>query len=94
MRSLIEYLGCAGYYFRSGHEVGDYRVSKFLDLTYKVIPFFLKYSIIGLKAKDFKDFCVVAALIKENKHLTKQGLEQIQKIKLEMNKGRFLKRIS
>jgi len=94
MRSLIEYLGCGGYYFRSGHEVGDYRVSKFLDLTDKVIPFFLKYPILGVKAEDFKNFCVVAALIKDNKHLTKQGLEQIQKIKLGTNKGRFLKCIS
>ena len=42
----------------------------------------------GVKYEDFKDFCLVAEMMKENKHLTSEGLEQIRKIKVGMNRGR------
>lgn len=32
-----------------------------------------------MKALDFNDFCRVAEMMKDNKHLTKDGLEQIKK---------------
>jgi hypothetical protein len=45
---------------------------------------------IRLKEKllDFKDFCVVASLMKDKHHFTKEGLEQIKEIKKGMNEGR------
>jgi hypothetical protein len=57
-------------------------------LTEKIIPFFVKYSIIGVKSLDFYDWCKVAELMKEKKHLTNEGLTQIRKIKAAMNTGR------
>jgi len=54
----------------------------------KIIPFFSKYPIEGVKAKDFDDFCKVAELMKSKVHLTSDGLEQIRKIKSGMNRGR------
>ena len=54
----------------------------------KILPFFKRYPIIGVKALDFADWCKVAELMKEKKHLTKEGLEEIYKIKVGMNKGR------
>lgn len=42
----------------------------------------------GVKSLDFNDFCQVADIMKEKKHFTKEGLEQIRKIKAGMNKGR------
>ena len=65
-----------------------YRVTKFDDIVNKIIPFFKKYKIIGVKALDFKDFCQVAKLIKQKKHLTKEGLQEIRKIKAGYNTGR------
>ena len=56
----------------------------------KIIPFFKKYQIHGVKAKDFSDFCRAASLMKDKKHLTVEGLEQIRKIKAGMNRGRKL----
>jgi hypothetical protein len=46
-----------------------------------------------VKAKDFvrSDFCKVAELIRQKKHLTAEGLGQIRKIKAGMNRGRKLK---
>ena len=86
MRSLIELLKC-GIIFKN-REVIAFRVTKFHDITEKIIPLFQKYPIHGVKALDFADFCKVAKLMKDQKHLTKQGLEQIKKIKAGMNTGR------
>jgi len=89
MISLIEYLGCGKYYPRLSRELGDYSVTKFSDLTEKIIPFFVKYPIIGVKSLDFDDWCKVAELMKEKKHLTNEGLTQIRKaIKAAINTGR------
>ena len=42
----------------------EYRVTKIADITQKVIPFFNKYPIVGVKALDFADFCKVAEMMK------------------------------
>ena len=65
-----------------------YRVTKFDDIVNKIIPFFKKYPILGVKALDFADFCKAAELMKNKAHLTKDGLEKIRKIKAGMNRGR------
>ena len=62
------------------------------DIVNKIIPFFNKYPIIGVKSKDFKDFSKAAELIINKKHLTKKKkcffFDQIRAIKIGMNKGR------
>ena len=65
-------------------------VTKFDDIVNIIIPFYNKYPIHGVKALDFKDFCLVAEMMKEKKHLTQKGLELIRKIKAGMNRGRKL----
>ena len=65
-----------------------YRVKKFDDIVNKIIPFFKKYPILGVKALDFADLCKAAELMKDKKHLTAEGLEEIRKIKAGMNTGR------
>lgn len=86
MRSLIEYFNCGKVYLRA--DAFDFRVTKFADIENKIIPFFNKYPILGVKSKDFEDWSKVTDMMKENKHLTIEGLEQIKKIKAGMNKGR------
>ena len=68
----------------------DLKVTKFDDIVEKIIPFFKKYPIQGVKALDFADWCKAVELMKEKKHLTQEGLEQIRKIKDGMNRGRKL----
>jgi hypothetical protein len=53
MRSLEEYLGCGNYLSYSNRDAGDFVVTKLSDTTDKVIPFFEKCSISGVKALDF-----------------------------------------
>ena len=88
IKQLIIYFGCGFYYLRKNNKAGDFIVFKFKDINEKIIPFFQKYPIHGMKFLDFKDFCLVANLIKEKAHLTVKGLEEIQRIKKGMNKGR------
>ena len=65
-----------------------YRVSKFRDLSEKIIPFFEEHPIVGIKSKDFKDFCTVVDMMKEKKHLSFEAIEQIRIIKSGTNTGR------
>lgn len=88
MKALIEYLGCGRYYLKTKQDVGDFVVSRLSDITAKIIPFFEKYPVIGVKALDFSDFCKASKLIKDKAHLTESGLEDIRIIKAGMNRGR------
>lgn len=87
MRSLVSYFGCGNIYF--SRESVNYCVDNFFDLTEKILPFYKKHPITGVKFLDFSDFCRVALLMKENKHLTQLGLDQIRQIKACMNYGRL-----
>ena len=86
LRSLIEFFN-SGNVFKNG-ESYVFKVTKFLDLEKKIIPFFKDYPILGIKSKDFYDWLQVLYLIKNKVHLTKEGVEQIQLIKAGMNTGR------
>jgi hypothetical protein len=86
MRSLVDYLGCGNIYVDDS--AVEYRVTKFSDLTDKILPLFKKYPIQGVKHLDYTDFVSVMELMKNKAHLTAEGLDQIRKIKAGMNKGR------
>lgn len=82
----MEYFGCG--IVQNYKDTSQYRVQKFLDINNKIIPFFVKYPILGEKSKDFEDFCQVSRLMANKDHLTQRGLDEIRKIKGGMNKGR------
>lgn len=86
MKSIIKYFECGN--LLKKRETVHFTITKFTDLTQKIIPFFKKYSVLGVKYKDFADWCQAADLIKNKAHLTAEGLDQIRKIKAGMNKGR------
>jgi len=86
MVNLASYLDCGNIF--KNRNAFDFVVTKFSDLEKKIIPFFQKYPVIGIKSKDFEDFSQVVFMMSENKHLTKQGLEEIKKIKTGMNTAR------
>ena len=83
MKSFKIYFDCGRIY--KYRDTFNFKVTKLKDITNKIIPLKKKHPILGVKALDFADFCKVAKMIKENKHLTKEGLEQIRKIKARMN---------
>jgi hypothetical protein len=63
-------------------------VQKLSDIHGKVIPFFDKYRIEGVKALDFADFKRATEIMKVKGHLTQSGLDEIRLIKVGMNTGR------
>lgn len=86
MESLAKILDCGKVY--SSRETIDFVVIKFSDIKEKIIPLFDKYPIQGVKSKDFEDFKKVAKLMQSKSHLTREGLDQIKKIKAGMNSAR------
>lgn len=63
--------------------------ANFTEIEDKIVPFFVKYPIAGIKYLDFQDFCKVANIMKEKGHLTIEGRDAILKIKEGMNTGRI-----
>jgi hypothetical protein len=88
MKKLKNYLDCGNYSQPEGYNHGEFLVTRFSDIFEKIIPFFDSYSIQGVKCKDFEDFKKVALLIEKGAHLTREGLEEIKKIKVRMNSFR------
>ncbi len=86
LASFMDYLGCGRIY--KNKDVFEYRVSKFSDIEDKIIPFFKNYPLKGVKSSDFDDWCLVVEIMKDKKHLTLEGLEQIKQIQARMNKQR------
>ena len=86
MRSLVNYLDCGKIYVSVGSV--DFIVTKFSDITNKLVPFFEKYPIQGIKYLNYLDFLKVWQLMKIDFHLTDEGVKRIRKIKAGMNLGR------
>lgn len=85
MESLVSYLGGS---VTKSREAVDLQVTKFSDLTGKVLPLLEKYPIEGVKFQDCCDFIKVVELVKNKSHMTPEGLSQIKKIKAGMNTSR------
>lgn len=89
MKSLISFFNCGRYAFRTNKNYGDFLVTTFSDVNDKIIPFFKKYKIAGVKERDFLDFCKASDIIKAKGHLTLRGLKEISEIKGGMNSKRM-----
>jgi hypothetical protein len=86
-KSFESYLGCGSVEITT-RDVVNFHVRKLSDISNIVIPFFKKHFIVGEKSKDFEDWCLVANLMLDGKHLTSEGIEEIRKIKDRMNTKR------
>lgn len=86
MKYFVEYLGCGQCYIFKNHT--EFICRNFKEIQEKILPFFIKYPILGVKAQDFSDWEKAAKIISSKAHLTKPGFEEIKLIKAGMNKGR------
>jgi hypothetical protein len=84
---LISTLNCGRYIPKSGY--GEFIVEKFSDVRNKIIPIFEEYKLHGIKLKNYEDFKKAAFLMENKAHLTREGLDEIKKIKGGMNKNRI-----
>lgn len=86
LKSLIDFFKCGHTY--SYKDYVEFRCQSFIDIYEKILPFFQKYPIMGVKSRDFMDWCEVAKIIKNQAHLTEEGLDQIKEIRDRMNRNR------
>jgi len=66
------------------------QIKNISDIENKVIPFFQKYPVMGVKKLDFEDFHKVFLIIKSKEHLKPEGLSRIKNIVNGMNLDRNL----
>ena len=90
VKSFITFFRCGILEASSRDPAVNFAVYKFSDNYEKIIPFFKKHNILGVKSEDFKDWCEAAEMIKAKKHITEVGLNQIISIKSGMNTGRSM----
>ncbi|MCG8429920.1 MAG: LAGLIDADG family homing endonuclease [Candidatus Omnitrophica bacterium] len=67
-----------GYEKKNWNRHVKYRVSNFSDISTKVIPFFKKYPLFGMKRKAFEVYCKIAEGICRREHITCDGLEKLK----------------
>jgi hypothetical protein len=65
-----------------------YEVNNLAAIVENVIPFFRRFSFLSAKKKrDFQKFRKLADILQEGRHLTKDGVIEILKIRSDMNDG-------
>src|SRR5215831_13731889 len=65
-----------------------YEVNNLTPILENVIPFFNHFHFLSAKKKrDFAKFTQLALLMKQGRHLTREGIEEILQIRREMNDG-------
>ena len=89
MNRIKVWLNCGYIKDRVNQDCVDFVITKFSDHINILIPFLQKYTLCSAKYREFQDFKQVAEIMKNKGHLTKEGLEQISKIKSNMNKNRL-----
>ena len=75
-------------YIYDSSEKSILQIKNYSDVQNKIIPFFNKYPILGIKILDFNDFKLVSNSISNKTHLTKEGLKKINDIVSKMNLSR------
>lgn len=86
LRSFVDYFKCGSYSKKA--RSGEFIVKNFSDIIAKILPFFQKYKIRGVKSLDYQDWYRVAEILQANKYLTPEVIDEIRQIKGGMNKGR------
>ena len=83
INAIMELLGCGSTYLNKG--CISYNVDGFLDNINKIVPFFTDYPVLGNKGKQFGVWLKAIVLIKENKHITTEGLNELKALKSELD---------
>ena len=87
LQEIKELLNCGNIYklkydrYEKWHPHVKYKVSNFIDISTKIIPFFQEYPLQAKKRFQFEKFCAVAELIKTKEHLKPEGIEKIRALK-------------
>jgi len=79
LRSFIAFFGCGS--CARFDNIVEFICVNTKDINNIILPFFIKYPILGVKALDFKDWCQGAEILQNKAHLTPEGLAQLKDLK-------------
>lgn len=88
---LKRYFNCGNVYFQKDNRPNHsdcyrFEVSNRVSLNEIIIPFFLKNNLkFRSKINDFKIFCKIMELIRNNAHFSESGLNKIRSLKSKMH---------
>ena len=89
MQSIAQFLNVNVNEIRSDRKHPQYRIRTSTIKTNLILCNYLnQFKLQGIKFKDFEDFKKAALIIKDKTHLTREGLDEVKKIKGRMNKNR------
>jgi len=88
MEKLIEFFNCGR--LEKTDSASSLVVTKLSLINEIVVPFFNNYCLVGSKSQDFRDWSKAVELVNKKAHLTTEGLDEILKIKSNMNSSRKL----
>ena len=92
LAQLKQLLGCGRLQYRKDG-VCYFVVSNPRSLTDRVIPFFYRFQFEShTKQKNFRIFKSIVALVRDGKHLTREGLNEIVSLREILNEGKGRKR--
>jgi hypothetical protein len=83
IKGIVDFFHCGRVEYRK-QEACDFTVTSFKAIEENIIPFFLKYPLLGFKSLNFLDFKKVVEIMKNKEHLTEEGLKKIKKIKASL----------
>jgi hypothetical protein len=87
MELLKKYFGSGTIEINTKTSVLMLTITKISIITKIIIPLFNKYPLLGVKYLDYLDWCKIANLMSEGKHLTNEGLKLIKEIKAGTGKA-------
>ena len=83
MKKLMGFFNC-GRLEKTG-SASSLVVTKLSLINEIIVPFFNKYCLVGSKSQDFRDWSKAVELVTKKAHLTTEGLDEILKIKSNIN---------
>lgn len=87
LKNLKYTLGVGNIYYNSNDKTYKYKVSDLNNLINIIIPQFKQYRLLTHKYLDFIIFSKIMNIIKNKEHLSLEGLQEILKLKTNLNLG-------
>ena len=87
IKLLESFFGCGGIRFSKRDQNYKFEVRSLSDLNRKVIPHFEGFPLQTSKIKDYKFFREICELMKQSKHLSREGLIKIIYLAYQMNES-------
>jgi hypothetical protein len=88
LNQIRNFLNCGNISKPRSNGMIHFTVSKLSDINTIIIPHFKNSPLRGNKFQDFNSWCLAANIITEDRHLTSEGIIELQDLFKNMNRSR------